>query len=109
MRLILPFILVSLAPPAAAQSSFDGRYHWSLDRCGDAMTVTITGDRTNLYGTCILTEPTRIRGLQAMAFDLVCVNEDRMQTDERVILSFDPEGGLLVVRNAGYDNFVRCR
>lgn len=109
MRLILPVLLATLGLPAAAQSTFNGRYHWSLDRCGDEMTVTIQGDQTDLYGTCLLTQPTRIRGLQAMAFDLICVNEDRMQTDERVILSFDSEGGLLVVRNAGYESFVRCR
>jgi hypothetical protein len=46
--------------------------------------------------------------LHARAFDLVCPGEGGRTVSERVILSFDAEGGLLVVRNAGWDSYGRC-
>ena len=100
--------LVALSLPAAAQLQFDGRYHHSRDRCGDRDTVIVAGDRTNIYGDCRLTQPTNLRGLHARAFDLVCPGEGGRTVSERVILSLGAEGGLLVVRNAGWSSFGRC-
>lgn len=113
-RLSFPLAMIAalaiLAAPTLAQSQFEGRYHWHIDNCGDDMTLEVRGDRIGQRGaTCRLTQPTNIRGLQAQAFDMICPLEGGGTGSERVILSFDAEGGLLIVRNAGYESHVRCR
>jgi hypothetical protein len=102
-------LILFLALPAAAQSRWDGEYFNGIDACGSPNSVLIRGDRARLFGECRLTNATDLRGLQAQAFDLVCPAEGGRTASERVILSFGAEGDLLVVRNAGWSGFTRCR
>ena len=103
-------LTLALTLPAAAQSRWDGNYNDGRSACGSAAAPRVQGDRIRFYGgECRLTNQTDLRGLQAQAFDMVCPGEGGRTVSERVILSFGPEGELMVLRNAGWDVFGPCR
>lgn len=98
------------ALPAAAANRFDGRYHHSIDQCRSADATILRNGRISFHGgDCMLTSPTQVRGMSALLFDMVCPMQGGGSASERVMLSFDPEGGLLMVREGAWHSWAPCR
>lgn len=101
--------MLPLAWPALAPSRFDGACSNGVDAGGRAGSVLIRGERARRVGACRLTNPTDRRGRPAQAFGPVCPGKGGRAVRERVIPLPGAEGGLLVVRKAGWSGFARCR
>jgi hypothetical protein len=113
MRRLAPILALLAAGQAVAQQApHAGRYHSDFYSCGDDRTTIVAPGRirTQAYGDCTLSDPAAIRGISARAYDMTCIatGGDGRPYSERIILHFDPEGGLLMLVESGIYSFGRC-
>lgn len=111
-RHALALALLAAAPAAAQQAPHAGQYHRNFASCGDAQTVLVAPGqiRTPEYGACTLSDPAAIRGISARAYDMTCIatGGDGRPYSQRIILHFDPEGGLVMLIESGILSYGRC-
>jgi hypothetical protein len=115
VRISFVFFLMML-PIGAAAGPFDGLYRpdtqatmlWDCHSVGqDGGAVAVMGDQLiGVENRCTLSNPTPVRGMDAMLYDSTCNAEGESYT-ERVMLMAQP-GGVYVIRDGAVANWVRC-
>jgi hypothetical protein len=108
--------IVLLAVTTSQAVAFDGLYRpdqpwaegWdckSVGMDGGALAVQ-DGVFYGVENTCELTNPTEVRGMDAVLYDAVCAGEG--ETDTYRMMLMRVEGGLAVIRNGSANVMKRC-
>jgi hypothetical protein len=106
-------VMVMLAN-VAHTTPFDGLYGfdgWSckseeLGMDGGALGV-VDGYLHGLENTCELTNPTNVRGMDAILYDAVCSGEGMQSTERMMLMRYD--GGIYLIRNGSAAEWRSCQ
>lgn len=105
------------APAVADMTRFDGTYRLFNDGApcvvgeGDVAGAAFRIEKGRLFGiesTCTLANPTNIRDMDAMLFDLQCVGEGLNWSDRIFLMKMD-DGSLLYVVDKSAFTYAPCR
>ena len=100
----------------AEATQFDGTYSIAGDVSvcivgeGDVAGAALRihdGVLESIESQCQLTNPTNIRDMDAILFDMVCSGEGMEWTD-RVFMKRMPDQSLLIVSNGFFNSYPRC-
>lgn len=116
LALVAALLAATVVASGATSGPYDGLYvpegmNWSCraDQLGmDGGALAFRGDElVGVENYCKLTQPTQVRGMNAVLFDAVCSGEGEEYT-ERVMLMPHFQNGIYIIRDGGVADWRRC-
>ena len=111
MRTII-FMLLLFMVSGVHAGQFDGKYR--LNKQWDCKSVGMDGGAMEIRGgklhgvesLCLMTNPTKIRGMDAVLYDLKCSGEGETWSDRLMLLK--QKNGIYHIRNGWVSKWERC-
>lgn len=102
-----------LMSTSAFAGEFDGVYrlnkHWDCTSVGlDGGAVSVTGNKyRGVEEECTLSNPTRVRGIDAVLYDTICTGEGETRRD-RLMYMKAYGGGLYIISRGSVVHWEKC-